>query len=314
METIMLTEPDAALAAAIATRVIGCAPKTVRRFANGLQHYVFDLDFADRPSIVVRIGSRTAQSLMAGALHLSELLRSLGAPLPAILGQDVGAEFPWLVLERLPGTDLAACIDDLSDERRDRIAANVVRAQAIAAGAGSAGRYGYAAFPERAPHLRWSHVLDASLARSRQRIAFAGLFDLGLVDIAQDALAALRDELDRVPPTPFLHDTTTKNVIVTAAGDFSGIVDVDDLCFGDPRYPAALTLAALMAQGGPVGYVSAWFRHAGWSDDRLFQLYVSLFLLDLMGEHGQTFNGNQRASSPEARATLRQAFHRCQAI
>jgi aminoglycoside phosphotransferase len=306
----VLEEPNAALARAIAARVTGCAPLAVRRFANGLQHYVFDVDFTDHPSIVVRIGSRSAQSLMAGALHLSELLRPLGAPLPAILGRDIEAEFPWLVLERLPGTDLAACIDDLSDEQRDRIAANVVRAQAIAGGVGSAGRYGYAVFPEQAPHAKWSHVLDASLARSRQRVAFAGLFDLGMADIAEDTLAALRDELDRIPPTPFLHDTTTKNVIVTPAGDFSGIVDVDDLCFGDPRYPAALTLAALMAYGGPVGYVSTWLRQAGWMADRLFELYVSLFLLDLMGEHGQTFNGNQRASSPEARATLRQAFRR----
>src|ERR1700727_3121358 len=95
---IVLEEPNAALARAIAARVTGCAPLAVRRFANGLQHYVFDVDFTDHPSIVVRIGSRSAQSLMAGALHLSELLRPLGAPLPAILGRDIEAEFPWLVL------------------------------------------------------------------------------------------------------------------------------------------------------------------------------------------------------------------------
>jgi hypothetical protein len=105
-----------------------------------------------------------------------------------------------------------------------------------------------------------------------------------------------------------LHDTTTKNVIVTQDGTFSGIVDVDDLCFGDPRYPAALTLAALMAYGGPDSYVSAWLRHTAQSDDRIFRLYVSLFLLDLMSEHGQTFNGNMVRSTPKAHAELRRAF------
>ena len=44
------------------------------------------------------------------------------------------------------------------------------------------------------------------------------------------------------------------------------------------------------------------------ADDRLFRLYVTLFLLDLMSEHGQVFNGNQRPSSPEARAALQYAF------
>jgi len=120
----------------------------------------------------------------------------------------------------------------------------------------------------------------------------------------------MRDEIDSFPPTPFLHDTTTRNVIVTEAGAFSGIVDVDDLGFGDPRYPAALTLAVLTAQGGPAQYVSAWLRHAGLSDDRLFRMYVLIFLLDLMSEHGQVFNGNQRPSSPEDRAALQRAFDR----
>jgi hypothetical protein len=68
-------------------------------------------------------------------------------------------------------------------------------------------------------------------------------------------------------------------------------VDVDDLCFGDPRYPAALTMAVLMAQGGPVAYVKAWLRHAAQTDDPVFWLYVSAFLLDLMSEHGHRFNG-----------------------
>jgi hypothetical protein len=65
-----------------------------------------------------------------------------------------------------------------------------------------------------------------------------------------------------------------------------------------------------MACGGPVSYVSAWLRHARQTDDRLFRLYMSLFLLDLMSEHGQIFNGNQRPSTPEARAALKRAFER----
>jgi hypothetical protein len=151
-------------------------------------------------------------------------------------------------------------------------------------------------------------VLDAHLARSRSRIMSAGLFDIGHAGRMEAALAAMRNQLDTVAPTPFLHDTTTKNVIVTPEGVLAGIVDVDDLCFGDPRYPAALTLAALIAVGGSAGYVSAWMRHAGHADDHVFRLYVGLFLLDLMSEHGQSFNGNVRPSTPDGRAALNRAF------
>src|SRR5713101_2471634 len=100
----------------------------------------------------------------------------------------------------------------------------------------------------------------------------------------------------------------TKNVIVTATGAFSGIVDVDDLCFGDPRYAPALTLASLLASGGPVEYVKAWMCRAGYQDDRIFRLYIALFLVDFMSEHGQSFNGNQRPSNEQERANLLRVF------
>jgi aminoglycoside phosphotransferase len=100
--------PSANLASMIATRVTGCLPETVSRFTTGARHYVYEAKFASRQPVVVRIGSATAHSEIGGAIYLSELLRPRGVPLPAILAEDVQSGFPWLVLERLPGTDLGA--------------------------------------------------------------------------------------------------------------------------------------------------------------------------------------------------------------
>jgi aminoglycoside phosphotransferase len=297
--------PTPQLAVRIAGDVTGHVPIKASRFETGMRHYVFDVAFASRPPVVVRIGASSAREEMAGAVRLSELLRPLGAPLPEMLASHLGAGPPWVVLERLPGTDLGAVIRTLSSERLDGIASRVARAQAVTAQTRSAGRYGYGSRPEQAPHAAWSNVLEANLKRSRDRIASARLFDASGVDSVRAALARRGNELDRIEAIPFLHDTTTKNVIVTPDGEFSGIVDVDDLCFGDPRYPAALTLAVLLGYGGPTEYVQAWLRHAGQSDDSVFRLYVLVFLLDLMSEHGQTFNGNER-SLPGA--SLRSAF------
>ena len=70
-------------------------------------------------------------------------------------------------------------------------------------------------------------------------------------------------------------------------------------------------MAVLITQGGPVAYVKAWLWHAGQSDDPVFRLYVSAFLLDLMSEHGHRFNGNERPSTPGARRWLSLAFETC---
>jgi aminoglycoside phosphotransferase (APT) family kinase protein len=300
--------PDAALAASLAAGVAGQSPVSVTRFPTGSHHYVFEACFADRAPLVVRLTTAANRPAMAGAARLSKQLRPLGVPLPALLAEDVAAPLPYLVLERLPGTDLAHVVAGLAAPQLDAIAAAVARAQLLAGQTPSAGRYGHAVDPAEAPRLRWSDVVRDHVARSRDRTLGAGLFDLAPVEAMAGLIAAQAVALDAQPAVPFLHDTTTKNVIVAADGSFSGIVDVDDLCFGDPRYPAALTLASLLVLDGPQAYVAAWLHHAGLADDGLFRLYVASFLLDFMAEHGHVFNGNPRPSTPESRARLLQLF------
>lgn len=59
---------------------------------------------------------------------------------------------------------------------------------------------------------------------------------------------------------------------------------------------------------GPKHYVDYWMAAAGHRNDHIFRLYVALFLLDLMSEHGHVFNGNEKPSTPEARAIMLDAL------
>lgn len=300
--------PDARLATAIVENATGEKPQTIRRFHTGTGHFVFEALWPERPSLVVRIGRSSQADALREGVALAGRLRALGAPLPKILFEDLSGAWPWTILERLPGVDLGQVIDQLSANQLVEIAARVTSAQQAAARIGSDAGFGYAARPDAAPHARWSAVLDDNLSRSRQRIASAGLFDLEVVSRVEALVRADRAALDALPAIPFLHDTTTKNVLVTSDGVFSGIVDVDDLCFGDPRYAPALTLAVLRGYGGPTAYIDAWMAAANHRDDQLFQLYVALFLVDLMAEHGHRFNGNTQPSDAGLRNRLATAF------
>jgi Ser/Thr protein kinase RdoA (MazF antagonist) len=305
---VTLEVPNLAIAGDLASAAVGSTPTEVRRFGTGLHHYVFEAMFADRPPVVVRIAAKHSRSAMVGALKLSHLLRPKGVPLPAIIHDGLNHHFCHLVLERLPGTDLGDVMRELSDSRLEAVATKVAKAQRIVATTASGTRYGYGAEPADPPWQRWSQVLEANLTRSRQRIAGTGLFGTDAVDIVANMVSAARAELDALPPVPFLHDTTTKNVIVTREGIFSGIVDVDDLCFGDPRYAVALTLASLTAAGVPTQYVDAWLRLAGYQNDRIFRLYVILFIVDFMSERGQAFNHNPQPSAATSRKQLLGVF------
>jgi aminoglycoside phosphotransferase (APT) family kinase protein len=298
--------PTSDTAFGIVADVVGSEPVAVRRFTTGAAHYVFEAVFEGRAPVVIRLAARQDRSAMAGAARLSRFLRPLGVPLPEIIAAGLDHEFPYLILERLAGVDLGDVVNHLPSSVLQDIATRVAAAQAIVAKLPSVGRYGYAVTAAEAPHSRWIQVVNDHLARSRKRIEAAGLFDAGVVDSVAALVAVEHAELDSIQATPFLHDTTTRNVIVTADGAFSGIVDVDDLCFGDPRYVAALTLAALMAAGSPVDYAEAWMNAANYEDDYVFRLYVAVFIVDLMSEHG-----HNKSSSVEDRRRMLGIFAEC---
>lgn len=305
-----MTAPDEAIAAAIVARAAGWVPVKVTRFPTGSGHYVFDAMAGDGARAVLRMGLVDQRDEMRAGLELQVALGEHGVPVPHILAADVDDGLPWVLMQRLDGTDLGHVLAGLSEPQLVAIAHKVAHAQARAATFPNAGRYGYAASPQTAPHSNWTGVVRASIERSRQRIAAAGLFDTSIADQLIDRLARHETALDAIPATPFLHDTTTKNVIIAADGTFSGIVDVDDFCFGDPRWAPALTKAALIAHGHSDFYAHAWLDAAGHEDDALFEFYVAVFLGDLMAEHGQVFNGNEVASTPEQRAHMQRAFDR----
>lgn len=301
MTTAFPTETTAAHAVEMG---LGQRAIDVVRFTTGSGHFVFDVAVEGAPNVVARIGLPDGAEAMRAGIALARRLSELGVPLPRHLADGMVDGFPFTLIERLAGTDLGHVIRSLTEPQLKAIAEAVAAAQQATALLGPGHRYGYAATPETAPCASWSEVLERHLARSRERILAAGLFDPALLAPIAARLAAAKPVLDRQPATPFLHDTTTKNVLVDAAGRFTGIVDVDDLCFGDPRYAPALTRAVLLGYGGPLSYVDYWMAAAGHADDAQFALYVALFLVDLMAEHGQVFNGNETGSTPEARAGL----------
>jgi len=300
--------PTSSLACAAIEKATGTRPESIRRFKTGTSHYVFEATWPDRASLVVRMGSsRQVDRLREGA-WLASQLRPLGVPLPKLLHEGLDDVCPWIILERVPGVDLGAIINDLSEDQLAKIASHVAAAQLASSRFGVPTGFGYAARLDAAPHRTWSAVLDDLIKRSRRRIAAAGLFDLTAVSMVETLVDASRAALDAVAATPFLHDTTTKNVMITPDGAFSGIVDVDDLCFGDPRFAPALTLAVLLGYGGPAHYVNAWMNQASFRDDHLFQIYVAVFLIDLMAELGQSFNGNEPPATEVDRTGLNKAF------
>ena len=299
-----MSVPDVASAGETAYRLLAARAVSIRRFPTGSCHWVFDVQLETGNSVVLRMTTASLRPAMHGALLMNELLRPKGVPLPRLLHADLNGQFPTLVLERLAGTDLTHVMRELDDSMLEAIADRVAAAQEVVASLPSAGHYGYAVEAAAAPCASWPDFLGSSLERSRCRLSENGLFSLKYADRVEALLEEVQLMASHIEAVPFLHDTTTKNVIITSEGRFSGIVHVDDLCWGDPRFAPALTLASMQAFGGPRHYVAAWLRRAGFKDDRLFRTYVALCALDLVAEQGKVFNGNEVKADAEQQAHL----------
>jgi hypothetical protein len=226
-------------------------------------------------------------------------------PLPRLLAHGEHRGHPYLALERLAGEDLGQVYGILTSAERKSIAEEVCRVQRIVGAMPEGPGYGFVRLPGQSSRESWSDVIEGSLARSRGRIEMAGLVSPRPVDRVATHSKRLHEYFSRVRPTPFLDDVTTKNVLVHG-GRFSGIVDVDWLCFGDSLFTVALTRAALLSSGANPDYTDHWCEVLGLTSEerRVILFYTAVFCVDFMGEIGQRFNRDEERPDLERLAHL----------
>jgi len=289
---LLPTEADAVRVVAVA---LGETVRTIRRFPTGLVHFVFDVITGSNRNVVVRMTRPTGGETLAGAVYWSRQLHPLGVPLPGILFADVDARktpFPAIILGRLPGMDLGYVYNYLTDREKRALAGEIVEIQEIVGSMPQGEGYGYVSTARGPfPHRSWSDAVAGSIRRSRTRIIEAGIVEPTHVDRVERMASRFDDYFATVSPRPFLDDITTKNVIVHN-GRLSGIVDVDEICYGDPLLTVALTRTSLMEQRQDLDYVTAWCDIIGLTDRQrdVLEFYTALFCIDFMSEIGHAFN------------------------
>lgn len=286
--------PTEQVAAEIARSVLGRAALRASRFPTGTGNFVFDVTMSDGDRVVVRAAKSDGIAGLRGAVHWSVTLRPLGIPLPSLLYADLGMKsfpFPFVVLERFPGTDLGDVYTTISPAEKRALASSLVgyqrRVGQMPLGLG----YGYAVGHDGVfPHATWPDAIRALLGRSRRRIAANGITNPAHVERVNNAMTSFLPDLTAIAPVPFLHDITTKKVIVHG-GRLSGIVDVDDLCFGDPLLTVALTRMALLARGWDTDYIDYWCDAATIDrSSRRLDLYTAVIAVAFLSEVGHRFD------------------------
>jgi hypothetical protein len=80
--------------------------------------------------------------------------------------------------------------------------------------------------------------------------------------------------------------------VIVHEGVLTGIVDTDNVCFGDRLNVLALTYMALLSDQVETDYVDFWAEAWELTEEQLqiMHLYTALHCVYFMGEMGQKFN------------------------
>jgi len=256
-----------------------------------LRHWVYDVVLDSGRNVVVRLSHPDHRAELAGGVFWHAQLSEVGVPVASVLSSDVDAAQPYMILERLPGEDLGIVFDQLTDVQLRRLASAVVEMQDCASRLPRAGGFGYALDYDTRLRPSWRAVLDASIDRSARWFRDVGAVDPTWVRRVRERLESTAASLDDVEPVAFLHDATTKNVIVSK-GVLSGLVDVDEMAFGDPLWATALTKMSLLSARRSTFYADIQAPIMENREGRAgrLNLYTAIHCLSFLAELGQQFN------------------------
>jgi len=304
MRTILEVGPNEFLAASIAEGVTHAGISAVRHSPTRRYRHLYDVSLTDRRRVIVRIGLPEERDAIAQTAFWTDLLRPLGIPLPEIFARDLDSLFPSLVTERLPGSRLGRALPKLPRPMVGALAGTMADHQSVVARLPSDGKFGWSSDPEAVPHDSWAAALDETLRLNTARIIDAELLDpAGAYEIQRRFDRAI-SRLGAFSALPFIAEPATATVVVNDSGQLSGLVDINGLCWGDPRMAPAVTLMALLNAGLSTAYAESWLALSGQNRDGLFWLYVGVACVQVMGECGRTDQGTATGATVANRRRL----------
>lgn len=290
--------PDEDIAAIVVTSMTNEKVLSSTRMTTGEQYFVFDIKTTNS-EYVIRMTDTDHKKNFISAIYWQEKLIPLGIPLAKFIKSDLDGEhsqFPALLMLRLPGDDLCNIYANLTDSDKKNLANEIVKIQAATNVLPDGAGYGITASYEQTPENNsWYDFLMNRLLLFKDIIRKNAVFDENhvtkVISIAKD----IKEELRSIPARPFLWDASERNVIIDK-GKITGIVDVDDVCFGDPLFVLALTSVALESEGHDTLYTDYWAEALQLDKKAQFRLefYRLFYTVVFMRKHSMTTTNCQK--------------------
>lgn len=249
----------------------------IERCGVGIANYVFIVSTATE-KFVLRCSKD--EDAYKDTVYWLNKLSVCEISIPLVLSEGKYKDYSYLILSFIPGDDIGNVYCKLNDSEKKQIAKEVVEIQR------KISRIDIRADAE----WTWSCVIDEMLNRAEERIKLKHYFDINKIYIIKYLQQEIQEYLDKVQPTPYLDDISTKNLLIYE-GKVSGIIDIDWMGFGDMLTFIAMTRVALLNMDLDTKYIDYLLDeiHPNKIEYKAFVFYCLIFCVDFMGERGQKF-------------------------
>ncbi len=249
----------------------------IERCGVGIGNYVF-LVFTAAEKFVLRCS--TEENAYKNTMYWLDKLSECEIPIPVVLSQGRYGDYSYLILSYLPGEDIGNVYFQLSGSEKRQIAKEVVAIQRKVSSLHFTAEAGWT----------WNRVVDEMLNRAEDRIKEKRYFGMDKISLTRGLREDIQEYLDQVPPTPYLDDISTKNLLIDK-GRLSGIIDIDWMGFGDVLSFVAMTRVALLNMDLDTQYIDFLLDEIRPNaiEYQAFLYYCLLYCVDFMGERGMRF-------------------------
>ena len=289
--------PNEQIAASVVTSMIGGQVLSTSRMTTGDQFFVYAVKTTDS-EYVIRMTDASRKNKFLAAIYWQQKFIPLGVPLAEFIKYDLDGKyspFPSLLMIRLQGDDLINVYPSLTDADKRNLVNEIVKIQAIAMTLPEGLGYGIADSYEHPPENKsWYEFLMNRLELFLDHITKAGIFDPALVGNVITIAKNMEANFRSIRPTPFLWDASERNVIVHN-GKITGIVDVDDICFGDPLLVVGLTSICIELEGYDTSYTDYWAEALQLDQraQRRLDFYRLFYAVAFMRKHSTQTNNSK---------------------
>lgn len=230
------------------------------RLPTGDQNFVFAVT-TKQSDYVIRMTDAAHKHKFIAALYWQNKLLPLGVPLAPFIKTDLEGKYspyPSLLMHRLAGDDLCNVYATLSDGDKKNLAQEMVTIQSRTNSLPDGVTFGMAdSYEQVLADKTWFDLIVNRLTLFKEVIKETAVFDVHHVEEVLLIAQSIKSNLMTVTSRPFLWDASERNVMVHQ-GKISGIVDVDELCFGDPLFVIALTHICLALEHHDSVYTDYW--------------------------------------------------------